>query len=313
MKKYQIIGGLAIVTVMSSSVVFAAPADRDAMIAERDAKKAERETIIEDKKVEREAAIADKKEELDAKKVERICERVDKTILRLKDRSAKREEINSSKLEDRLVQVQDKRVMQNKELQEQRQKRDGQRETSYNNLEEKAQTDEQIAAVSTFKATVEEAVIVRREAIDAATLALQEAVDALVEEKKATVTASYSEYQASYNTAIAASEGACSEDATADDLKNIAKDLNAELKGIATTFRKEVQEMKQVGPEVQELVAVRKAAVKDAISAFKVTVDAARAELIEAFGGELALEGDKSDADESDDVDNDEDELEEKE
>ena len=118
----------------------------------------------------------------------------------------------------------------------------------------------------------------------------------------AAIEVSYEKYQADRDVAIV-NAGTCDDNATTDDLKNIAKDLNVELKAVNATFRKEIQAMRQIGPEVQELVAVRKAAVKDAIDAFKVTVDAARADLIAAFGGELTV-----DADEDGDVDEEEDE-----
>ncbi len=303
MKKYQMIGSIALVVVMSGTVVFAAPVDKDVKAAERAEKKVERETVMAEKKVERVEKMEVKKAEIETKKVAKAYERVTKTISRLEGQSEKRKEIGMAKITKRFEQVQTKRIVQNKELDSQRLKRDGQRETFYANLEAKAQTDEQTTAIATFRTIVEKAVTDRRIAIDSATQALQADVDKLTAYKVAAIEDAYADYQASYKLELAKAGGACDEDATTDDLKNIAKDLNAELKAANATFRKDVQAMRQIGPEVQESVAVRKVAVKDAISVFKATVDAARADLIKAFGGELGV-------DDNTDTDDDEDEFE---
>ncbi len=292
MKKYQMIGSIALVVVMSGTAVFAAPVDKDVKAAERDAKKAEREIIIEDKKAEREVIIADKKAEVEAKKVDKVCERVDKTILRLKEQTQKRNDTGMDKIQKRLAQVQERRTVQNKDLDSQRSKRDGQRETFYANLETKAQTDEQTTAIATFKTIVEDAVVVRREAIDDATFVLQVDVDSLTTDKVAAVKKLYTDYQVEYNKIITEVNTTCSDEATTDDLKNIAKDLNTNLKTVNAKFRKDVQAMRQIGPEVQKKVAIRKTSVKTAIDIFKADVDPARADLIKAFGGELGIDDD---------------------
>jgi len=304
MKKYRIIGTIALVAVMSGTMVLAAPKDKEAKAVERDAKKSERQTALDEKKAERDVKIADKKAAVEEKKVAKACERVQKAVARLEAKTMKNEDQALGKIESRLAQVKEKRTAQNKDLLARRQMRDQQRMNFYQQISTKAQTDEQIAAIATFKEIVEAAVVTRREAIDAATIAMQNAIDGLAIKKNESVEKAYNEYKASYETAIANAGGTCPEDATTEDLKNIAKDLNAELKTARSKFRADIKNTRQVGPEAQELAAIRKTAVKDVIAKFKATVDPAREALITAFGGSIMTDDAEDTEDDMDEKEN---------
>ncbi len=301
MKKYQIVTGLALIVIMSGNAVFASSANKEAKSVEREAKETEREAKMSNKKaevgekinakkVEVGEKITNKKNQIETKKVSIMCNHANKSMTRLKEQSKKRKELNTQKLEDRLLKVEENRTVRDEKLKSQRQKRDEQRDAFYVALNLKAQTDEQYTAVETFKTLVEDAVETRRASIDEATVVFREAVDALVESKKTEVEKLYYNYEKEHNTLIDSVQSACDENTSSSDLKKIAKDLNAEMKKNREQFRNEVQQTKKISPEIQELVTVRKDAVQDAIDLFKETVDVAKADLLEAFNGELEVD-----------------------
>lgn len=265
---------------VGSHVAYAAQPTQE----DKDVKKAQREEIIAEKKAVRDEKIATKKEEIAEKKISKMCERVEKTAARIQTQSQDREQKNLAKMEQRRNQIQEKRTMQNKELQERRMKRDQQRSQFYSEMMDLAQDDDQAAAVDTFQKTVEDAVQVRRNAIDVATEEMQIGVDALVDERVAYIGNLYEKYQSDEGVILEQAGAYCGEDATEDDLKNIAKSTNGDLKSAREAFKRGLQQQKGLNAHVQELAQVRKMAAQQAIDEFKRVIEQARMELRSSLG-----------------------------
>lgn len=275
----HLLGFLVLGVLVASDAVYAVKPTAEDIAANQAERNAKKEEMIADKK----EAIADKKEDIAQKKVNKICERITNTIDRIQSRVQNREEAALGKMEQRRAQVQEKRTMQNKELEERRMQRDQQREQFYAEMMNKAQTDEQVAAVEKFKETVEAAVQKRRDAIDAATEQMRTNTDVLVDERIGSASDLYTSYQENEATILAKAESYCTDESTEEDLKNIAKDINDELRSAQEKYKKGVIEQKKISAEVQAIAQVRKRAVQLAIDDFTSSVNQARMELRKAF------------------------------
>jgi hypothetical protein len=309
MKRTYLIGIVACALVVGTTSVFAVAPSKDDKQADRDAKKTERDAALADKKAAIDEKIEQKKEDVAEKKVAKLCERVQKTVERVRTQMQSREQKGLEKLDDRRMQIQEHRTTLNSELEERRQERDQQREQFYQELMDAAQTDEQMTAVETFKDTVEEAVTVRRSAIDVATETMRTQIDALADERIAMVEELYLAYQEQEDAALEAAEGACGDDATENDLKGIAQDLNAQLKQARNAFRDGVQEQRMINKSVQEIAQVRRTAVQNAIQEFTRTMEQAREQLRTSF----PIDDTMMDGGEDEDDEDDEEEIEENE
>lgn len=278
---------------ISTQTVLAVATDKQAV---RDEKRVERDAMIDEKKAEINEKIEQKKEDITQKKVSKMCERVNRSVERVRTQAQKREQLATEKLENRQLQIQEHRVLLEQGLQERRFSRDQQRTQFYGEMMQRAQTDEQIAAVNTFQNTVENAVAVRRTAIDNAVQTMREGVDALAQERIMTVKELYAMYQEQEENALKNSENACSGDATEADLKNIAKDLNVELQAAREELKMNINDQKKISAEVQKLQQSRQMDTKQSVDEFKKVIAAAQVELKKAFGvGELSnMDSDES-------------------
>ncbi len=280
MKKAIIISGMMLSAVIATQSVYAVAGNDADRAAARDDKKADREAMISEKKIK----IADKKSE-------KVCERISKRIESMGKKTADREQLAQGKITQRLTQVQQKRTIGHEELLARREMRDTQRQAFYDKLLMKAITDEQKTAVQQFETTIEEAVTIRRAAIDNATKKMQTDVDALTTKKQDEIDQLFADYKTAENAAIVKAKGACTDTSSETDLKSIAKTLNDDLKTARETFRSGVRDTRTMGSEIHVLTQRKKEAAQNAIDAFKVTMLKARVELQNAFGSITNVDG----------------------
>jgi len=282
MKKQYIIGSMAVVIVLSGSIAYAAPMTKKDRADMRDEQKTERATAIADKKV-------NIKNERKAKKNAIICERIDKTMARFEERQKARVQKGIDNVESGLHKMESRRQNNRQRLQERRNSRDVQRQVFYTKLEAQVQTEEQVAAVAKFKKIVEEAVQVRRTAIDATTRETQLANDALIAGKKAKIVKLYNEYEADRVKTMSQTRAKCDDTTTSEDLKGFAKAANTQLKQLRTEFRAQLSQTRQTSTGVKNLVKGRNEVIKGVVATFKTTVDAAREELKLAFNESVVV------------------------
>jgi hypothetical protein len=279
MKKTIIISGIAFSAIIATQSVYAVAGNAD-----------DRATMRADKRAE----IVDKKAD---KQAEKICNRITTRTENMREKTANREQLGLEKITEKLAQVKERRTIRHEELVQRRAMRDAQRQKFYDALIAQATTAEQKEAVKHFETTIENAVTVRRTAIDLATKNMQDAVDALVVEKQNTIEKLFADYKVSEEAAFAKAESACSDTSTETDLKSIAKTLNAELKTAREKFRTGVRETRTMGTEIQKLAETKRIAVQTATNTFKEVVQQARIELQKAFGGTIDVDTDTTNID----------------
>jgi hypothetical protein len=202
-----------------------------------------------------------------------LTSKIDQKITGIGDKlGVKRVEI-SNKIEER----RDNREMK---LEQVRDKWDVNREEHFVKLEEKAKTDEQKQAVINFKKAVNDAISVRRLAIDLAIQNFKTGVDQAIASRKAAINALEDNYESAVKTAIAKATTDCASGVLPATIRqNLTNDLKT-ARDKFTSERKEVDKTKEVK---DQLIATKKAAFEKAINDFKIALEKAKTDLKAAF------------------------------
>lgn len=180
----------------------------------------------------------------------------------------------------RVENLNDRRTEREQKLADHRENADQKRQALYDRLSQHADTDEEKAAVKTFKQGLEVAADTRQAAIDKAISDYQNGVgDEIAKRKAATnqlVATLKSEKRAAFNKA----EAACQAGA---DFQNVRKVLKADLKAAREKFVSGHQNLEKISDAIKALGETRRDAVKDATNTFKSTVEQLKEALKEVF------------------------------
>ena len=149
-------------------------------------------------------------------------------------------------------------------------------------LNEKATTPAQVAAITAFTATVETAVATRIEAMDAAVSAFRTSADEAVSSAMAQADAASDRFRIAVSAAFA-------EALAAYDAGGFARDIGPALKANIEAAQGEFEAVRGALPDVKAVVEetlrpILESAIAQAVAEFKATVEAAAEELKAAFG-----------------------------
>lgn len=247
-------------------------------------------SVLEDRQAERSERIQERQENRQAKMEERqadrqekFCENFTSRIEEMQSKLAERKTKFTERKESRAERFEDKRDTRDNALTDKREEQDARRNAWYEKLEDAADTDEKKAALAAFKKTTEDAVEVRRTAVDAAIEAFRDGVDAAVAGKKDTRSTAADAFSAAVTQAIATAKSDC---AAGKDMTTVRSAFNAALKTARTNLQSERQESAKLGDTIKDLAAKKKAGIQTALTTFKSTMDQARTDLKKAFGEE---------------------------
>jgi hypothetical protein len=158
---------------------------------------------------------------------------------------------------------------------------DGQRATKFSELESKATTTSQKAAVTAFEQAITAAVAARRAATDAADAAFKAGLLSATSARQAQLKAAATAYKTAVATALANAKASCAAGTSPDVVRT---NLKTALSNALATLNAARKNAPLVGPNLDALKATRKAAVDKANADFKAAVNAALATLKTALG-----------------------------
>ncbi len=173
-------------------------------------------------------------------------------------------------------------------LQQDRAKWAQNRQDIYSKLNSKATTDAQKQAVAAFQNAVEAAVTARESALDAARAAFRQGINQIIPQHQADVKQVLAIFQSSIQTAINQASSQC---ASGTDSATIRAALQTALQNARNTRQAGIQKIDKVGPQIQQLVQARNAAIKQAMQVYQTALQNVVSALKSAFG-----EGDNGNA-----------------
>jgi hypothetical protein len=179
---------------------------------------------------------------------------------------------------DILNKLKDRKTQRATQIQKNRDNAKAAFEAAVVKIEAKATTDAQIAAVATFKTTVETAISTRQAAVDAAVAAYQASLTQLVGAREDVIKNAAATMKSSVAAATATAQASCT---AGDDPVTIRTTLITSIKTASETFRGSVS-VKVNGSMAQQLKDIaqtRDAAIKAANEAFRTTIQKAKADL----------------------------------
>lgn len=237
----------------------------------------ERQAKIEERANEREAKREEREEEREKKFCTRFTAMAEKIAERMEERGSKIKE-RASHRESAMEERRDKRDDQ---LDGNRDEQDARRAKLYVELEARADTDAEKAAVVTFKETMDDLVKTRRAAVDAAIAAFRSGVDTAITSKKDGASSAYTDFKTAVDAAVAKAKSSCESGTDPDTVRDTFK---ADMDAARAALQDDRSDLEKVGEQVKALAEVRKTAVEKALVDFKAGAEKAREVLKAAFG-----------------------------
>lgn len=273
------------------ALVFAAPSEENKMMKREDVIKqieAQKEKVkegIETKKTERQAERTEKTEERPEKKEARqqvACENItEKFAERLTLFTEDKQAWQESKTERSTERV-EKREDRDETLAETRNQAKERRDKMYQNLLNKATSEEQKAAVETFRVGVEKAVLVRQQSIDQAVQNFRVSADAARMSKKDPRTEALDTFQGAVSSALTQVKNDCEEGLSPQDVQSAYRKSIKEAQEVLKNIRGE----EILGTELKALAETRNSAVRQAIADYRTTLDTLLKNLKEVLGSQ---------------------------
>lgn len=165
-------------------------------------------------------------------------------------------------------------------LAESRAKWDINRAEKYNQLLGRTKTDEQKAAVAVFQGSVEQAVTVRRAAIDSAINNFRDGVKEVIDTRKVSIDVALATLKASIKAAEDKAAADCSAGVAPTTVRS---NTVASVQAAREKFTADRQAAEKISEKVKQLNETRKLAFEKAMADFKAAVEQAKAVLKTAF------------------------------
>ncbi|MFC1638765.1 hypothetical protein ACFL26_00660 [Patescibacteria group bacterium] len=213
--------------------------------------------------------------------VERILERTDERLARVRQQRAKRD--------GKLFTM---REMRENGLFEARGRQDERHRQRFEILLERAEDEGVVAAVEEFLTAADEAVAARRATVDEAVVEYRAAIDELVEGRRATVDSAAESLFESVRAAAEQAQTACADGQGGADVRQA---LNDSIRAARQAFAAEMKGMDGLSETIRELSHAMQETVREAFDTFKSDVDAAAGELKDQLAEMRPADGDEED------------------
>ncbi len=214
----------------------------------------------------------------------RVCVRLDKMTERLENVIKKRKSFIDNRFNERISELQKRRNSKDEAVKERRAERDRYREKYYEELEKRAQTDEQKKAVEKFKETIENAVKKRRTTIDQAVEDMRKGIDDAIAQRKTVVDNAANSFNNDELSALNKTKNSCNENTNNEEWKSMINVVRENIRMHRDDYKQQLKQAKKVGDVARELAKTKRETIMNAIEEFKTTVKSAQEELRKSFG-----------------------------
>ena len=210
-----------------------------------------------------------------------FCSRLENGLPTLQNKAAERRSQILNRRQERVDLFKERRDKRGELLNSVRQNANERRSDRYEGLEERAQTDAQIAAVADFKAAVETAITARKAAIDAAIKAFQDGVDALAQKNQTQLQAAAESFKTAVDAAISKARTGCANESA--DPATVKAQFLKDMEAAQKIFQDARKNVEKIQPQLEALKKIRNDAIQDAILDFKTALQDAAKTLKAAF------------------------------
>lgn len=205
-----------------------------------------------------------------------FCQNLERYRTQLTSRLQEREQVRMQRKSERGSQLGENRSKRNEALLERRNTADQNREQLYTTLETKASTESQKAALEKFRNQIEEAVRVRRSAVDSAISDFRSSVDKLVSDRDVKVASAIEKYEEDIQKAFHTAQNSCDANSNTTSIRST---LMTQIKTSNESLKKSLGEIEKVSASVETLNKTRQSKVDNAVEEFKTTLEKAQQEL----------------------------------
>lgn len=157
---------------------------------------------------------------------------------------------------------------------------DAKRDANLNVLKGRAKTEEQKAAIEKFISAVNNAVSIRRKAVDAALAAFKEGVATVLNGRKVVIDQAIKNFESAKNAVLEKARADC---ASRIDQKIVRQQTTNGIKAARDKFKEEIKGTAKVGEQVSALTKTKRVALDNAQEDFQKAFEAAKEELKAAF------------------------------
>jgi hypothetical protein len=215
-----------------------------------------------------------------------VCENISEKIDQLENKIANQEDGVRTRQEQRLANWTEKAGKVDTKLESLREAWDTNRTEQFTKLRDRAKTDDQIRAVTAFETTTKEAIAARRLAVDDAMNKFREGVKNTIQTRQGDMDKIMSGLEATRLEIFKKAKDDCANGANAQTVRtNLRKALQEGKNKLEANKKSETKS----GETIVSLVRIRQAAVEDALTKFKATMERARIELKKAFPEETTV------------------------
>jgi hypothetical protein len=220
--------------------------------------------------------------EAKAQAAAKFCTNATKIRQNITDESKGKNDSLKANFEERSSKIAAKRIEITAKVSANRLKADQQRTRRFAELEAKATTDEQKAAVKAYEESVLAAIAKHRAAVDAADKIFMDGVMSAVAERQTQLQVASATYTASVAAAVNQAKVSC---AAGTKPATVRQTMTTALKNAQDKFRESQKSLSKATPNLNPLKAAHRAAIKQANADFRAELNAAVAKLKVVLGG----------------------------
>jgi len=242
--------------------------------------KDERKAEIEAKKEEMQAEREAKKEEREDQKAEKTCEQLSNQATQIQNRLTEQISKLTQKRSEIGENVQARVTERTATQTEKRAGWDTNKESRWEKLRAAAKTDERKEAVETFITAIQNAVEIKRDAIDKIITKFRAEVKAEIASRKGSNDTALTAYENQVASLVSQIKSDCS---AGKDAKEIRSDFRDGIKQTRETFKNSRQTKEQLQTGISPVKDARKAELQAVIDTFKASIETAKTELRSAF------------------------------
>ena len=267
--------------------------EKERKIGERtekvEARLVEQKKKVEERQQARQEKVADLKERAEkriAEEKKNFCSNIVERMGERQEDFAERQSQFTEKKTEQVAARKEEREENDTELAEKRALALDRRERMYQNLMNKAETDEEKAAVTQFQNAVEKAVADRQAAIDAAKGAFRNGVDAARASRQADGSQALAAFKNDMQQALSQAKADCEAGKEQSEVRQAYQEALVS----ARTELKETRAKNGLGETVSQLAKTRTEAVKKALTDYRSALETAFAALKEVLGDTETME-----------------------
>lgn len=234
----------------------------------------------EAKKAEIQAQRDARKEEIQTQKTEKTCAMLTKQAEQIQNRLTERIAKLAQKRTETQTNINERIAQRTAKRTERRTKWEETKTINWEKLQNKAQNDEQKAAVAKFIQTMQTAVKTKNDAVDAILTQLRAEIQTQNNERKSEIDSQID----SYKNAVASITNQVKADCAAGkDAKEIRESYRTQIKQAREQFQNRERNREEFNAEIKTLKDAKKTEVQKILETFKKTVEDAKTELRAAF------------------------------